>query len=223
MRSVRIWFAKLDMARFISHLDLNRCMSRAVRRASIPLWYTEGFNPHPYMNFSLALPLGIESVAESMDIKVNGDITNDELKSKLNAVMPSGIKILRVTEPVMKANKIAYAEYEIKIDVNNDDVYTVESWIKNCLSQKYLGASKMGKSGGKKIEKEINLIDYIKSFDINFSGKTIGLDTYLKAGTNDNLNPILLMDTLKKELRIDAEKLSIMRKRLLTENMEDFA
>ena len=47
MKSVRIWFEKRGLAIYTSHLDMNRCLTRAVRRANIPLWYTEGFNPHP--------------------------------------------------------------------------------------------------------------------------------------------------------------------------------
>ena len=44
MRCVRIWFAKEGKVKYISHLDVMRCMSRAVRRARLPLWYTEGFS-----------------------------------------------------------------------------------------------------------------------------------------------------------------------------------
>ena len=51
MQCVRIWFRKTGRVKYVSHLDIMRCMTRAVRRAQIPLWYTEGFNPHPYLNF----------------------------------------------------------------------------------------------------------------------------------------------------------------------------
>ena len=52
MRDVRIRFAKTGKAKYISHLDLTRCFARAIFRAQIPLWFTEGFNPRPYMNFT---------------------------------------------------------------------------------------------------------------------------------------------------------------------------
>ena len=57
MREVRLRFSKTGRLKYISHLDINRAMSRALKRAQIPLWYTEGFNPHPYMSFSLPLSL----------------------------------------------------------------------------------------------------------------------------------------------------------------------
>ena len=80
MKNVRIWFTKELECKYISHLDLNRCMLRAVRRAQLPIWYTEGFNPHPYISFLLALTLGVESEGEPVDIRIVGNITADEVK-----------------------------------------------------------------------------------------------------------------------------------------------
>ena len=60
--TVRLVFSKTGRARYISHLDLNRTMARVLRRAGIPLWYTEGFNKHPYITFAAPLSLGCESL-----------------------------------------------------------------------------------------------------------------------------------------------------------------
>ena len=79
MREVRLRFSKTGRLKYISHLDINRAMSRALKRAGIPLWYTEGFNPHPYMSFSLPLSLGVESLCESVDLRITGEITNKEI------------------------------------------------------------------------------------------------------------------------------------------------
>ena len=76
MREVRLRFSKTGRLKYISHLDINRAMSRAFKRAEIPLWYTEGFNPHPYMSFSLPLSLGVESLCESVDIRLIDSIDN---------------------------------------------------------------------------------------------------------------------------------------------------
>lgn len=88
MREVRLRFSKTGRLKYISHLDINRAMSRALKRAGIPLWYTEGFNPHPYMSFSLPLSLGVESLCESVDLRITGEITNKEIKDRLNSVLP---------------------------------------------------------------------------------------------------------------------------------------
>ena len=59
MYGIRIFFEKVGVARYISHLDLMRNFERAMRRADIPFWYTEGFNPRPFLTFALPLSLGV--------------------------------------------------------------------------------------------------------------------------------------------------------------------
>ena len=95
MRSVRLWFNKKDTAKYISHLDMTRCMTRAFRRTDIPLWYTEGFNPHPYLVFGLSLPLGVEALREPLDIRLNDDnYPMDRVVEQLNSVMVPGMEFL---------------------------------------------------------------------------------------------------------------------------------
>ena len=62
MTTVRIWFTKTGEASYISLLDLQRVMQRALKRSGLPVWYTLGFNPHIYMTFACPLPLGQESL-----------------------------------------------------------------------------------------------------------------------------------------------------------------
>ena len=119
MRNVRIRFSKTGAAKYISHLDLMRCFSRAMVRAEIPLWYTEGFNPHPYMNFAMPLSLGMEGMREVLDIRIVGDITNAELKERLSNAVPDHLEIIEVYDPVEKASRIAFSKYRIEIEQND--------------------------------------------------------------------------------------------------------
>ena len=66
-KNIRVFFEKKDRAIYISHLDLLRTMQRALKRSGLPVWYSEGFNPRIYLNFPLALALGVESSCEIMD------------------------------------------------------------------------------------------------------------------------------------------------------------
>ena len=70
MLKIRTVYEKRGRAKYISHLDLNRCMQRTIRRAGLPIWYSEGFNPRMYLMFPLALSLGFESVCEVMDFNL---------------------------------------------------------------------------------------------------------------------------------------------------------
>ena len=84
MKSVRIVFSKTGRAKYVSHLDLVRAMTRAVRRADIPLWYTEGFNPRPKLVFASPLSVGCGSACEIMDIRVLPEVTDEEIHHHLH-------------------------------------------------------------------------------------------------------------------------------------------
>ncbi len=61
MKNVRVFYSKKGRMKFISHLDMNRFMTRMILKSGLPVWYTEGFNPRPYLTFALPLSLGFES------------------------------------------------------------------------------------------------------------------------------------------------------------------
>ena len=109
--TVRIVFSKTGRARYISHLDLNRTMTRAVRRAELPIWYTEGFNKRPYLTFASPLSLGYEGERETMDLRLTGEMAQDELVRRLDATMPEGLHVLSAAPAVKKAGEVAAAVY----------------------------------------------------------------------------------------------------------------
>ena len=75
-------------------------MLRAVHKAKIPLWYTEGYNPHAFVTFALPLSLGFRGNRESMDMKIDETkITDEELLARLDAALPGDIVLFAVTEP----------------------------------------------------------------------------------------------------------------------------
>ena len=75
-------------------------MSRAIHRAKIPLWYTQGFNPRALLTFALPLSLGVAGERESVDIKLEDDnLSNEELLERLNAAMPDDLPVFAVTDP----------------------------------------------------------------------------------------------------------------------------
>jgi len=116
---VRITFSKTGALRYIGHLDLNTIWERAVRRAGLPLAYTQGFHPQPKMTFASALPLGFSSRCEVMDMRFNQEIDLTSLPAQLQDMMPSGIGIINVQsvnehEPPLQT-QIVSAEYEITL------------------------------------------------------------------------------------------------------------
>lgn len=219
MRCVRVWFKKMGMSRYVSHLDLMRAMTRAIRRARVPLWYTEGFNPHPYMTFSLPLSLGMESLCESMDIRIEGDSTNEDIFNMLKGSMPPGIEIISVDEPVFDPKKICFGEFDILFDCENKGD-EVKNHIEKILSQQELIVQKLGKKGRHKVLKDINLIEFIKEYNVTTNGERVKLNLILPAGSVTNVNPSLLADEILKSF--EDISYTIIRRQLLTENMEKF-
>ncbi len=220
MRLIRVWFKKMGMSRYVSHLDLMRSMTRSVRRAAVPLWYTEGFNPHPYMTFALPLSLGMESLCESMDLRIEGDSTNEDIFNLLKDNLPPGIELIGVNDPVYDPKVIALGEFDIFFDCEKDADDLCDK-IKGMLSSDELIVQKLGKKGRHKVLKDINLIEHLKSFSVGVMGQRVKLTVVFPAGSVTNINPSLLSDEIAKRFCPEVT-LSIVRKRLMLENGETF-
>jgi len=192
MQDMRIWFEKRGRARYISHLDLMRAMSRAVRRAALPIWYTEGFNPHPYLSFPLPLPLGQEGLREALDLRLTEE--TQDIAARLNAVLPEGLRVLEVKQPWAGPGEIKAAEYEINLPCDDPRVWAQNA--KHLLAAGSLTARKTGKQGHRKIEKEIALAPLILRCEPAAGETGVLLHCVLAAGSERNLNPALLVEAL---------------------------
>ncbi|MDI6758930.1 MAG: TIGR03936 family radical SAM-associated protein [Candidatus Omnitrophota bacterium] len=93
MYKIAFVFAKKGQMRFISHLDLMRLFTRAMRRAQIPVKITEGFNPHPKLSIKRALKLGLESDNEEAAIVLKGWLGLEDFKERLQKQLPEGIQV----------------------------------------------------------------------------------------------------------------------------------
>ena len=219
MRSIRIWFTKKDASKYISHLDLTRCLIRAFRRTDIPLWYTEGFNPHPYLVFGLPLPLGVEGLREVLDIRLTDDEYSDErVLSELNRVSVPGIEFLEVAEPVEKNLQINKAKYTVEI-LNVNDAKSFYNKIKAEIEKGDIVIEKKTKKGG---FKEINVCEHLLDFNCNFDVNKVNLSFVLPAGNDFTVNPVSFCKALFTRVG-EAEILHrIVRHNLLTKDLKEF-
>lgn len=121
MKRIRIQFTKEGALRYISHLDLHSLWERSTRRASLPLAYSQGFHPQPKIQLAAALALGFTSNAEIVDIWLqdNGQWQLDELQSRLQVALPSGIQVTGVDEVELHSKPLQVlvhtAEYEVTL------------------------------------------------------------------------------------------------------------
>ena len=188
LKNVRLFFKKSGPLRFVSHLDMNRVMTRLLRLSKVPVWYTEGFNRHPYITFALPLSLGFASELEIMDFRLESDDFDiKKAEQMIAAVCPEGIEVIALKEPVFKSGKIALADFEITFF---KDSLADENSLNAFLNLPEIIVSKKTKKGGLK---EIDLAEKIKGFEI-VSGDELKLKLRLPAGGEDNVNPKILID-----------------------------
>ena len=199
--------------KFVSHLDMTRVMSRLIKKSGIPVWYTEGFNRHIYMNFAVPLSLGFESVSEIMDIRLNDDsYSNCDTLNALKAVCPPDIEFFAVTEPVKPTKEIGFSEYVLSLDEISDDT-------KNTLESFFARDSVLCQKTGKKGKvKEIDIIPKLRSYAINDNE----LKLVLVAGSEDNLNPTLVMDTFFEQTGTQPIYYTVKRTAILDKSGESF-
>ncbi len=213
--TVRITFSKKGAARYISHLDLNRTMIRALRRAGLPIWYTEGFNKHPYVTFAAPLSLGYEGERETMDVRLNTPMPMDELVTRLDAVMPTGLCILDAAPAVKKAGEVDRAVYRLQIDCQPSD-------IEQLLAMSSIPVEKKTK---KKTMKTVDLRPVLDSADSRIEAQESGTvwELTLPCNSTDSVNPSLLITALKTALNREEITAFVQRLAVLDQDGAVFA
>lgn len=175
-----------ERVKYVSHLDFVRVFGRAIRRAHIPVAYSEGFNPHPLLGFALPLSVGYTSECEILEIVLSEEMPTEEIKEKLNAVLPEGIKILSACEGKSNMKKLDIAVYDVfpeKTPVG----------ISEFLSMKEILIDKKTKSG----IKECDIRPDIKDIKVTL-GK---VEMTLSAGSRANLKPEVVVAAMNKYIK----------------------
>ena len=200
MKNVRVWFKKRLECRYISHLDLNRVMIRAIVKSRLPVWRTEGFNVHPYITFALPLSLGFTGEKETMDMRILDDnLSLSVIKEELNKCLPNGIDVFDVTEPKCKPGVIASAKFKMRLSC--DEISTEELYLKlvETLNSDEILVDKKTKKGIKKID----IKEYFKDAKHYDTDNDVVVRVMLPAGSTTNINPTLLVKALNEKYNIE--------------------
>ena len=225
-KTVRIKFRKVGDLQYISHLDLQRTFARVLVRAKIPMWYTQGFNPHAKVTFGLPLSVGTESECEYIDLRVDHDITGDEVKEMLNRHLTEQLRVLDAYEPTTKFQDIGWANYEMVLRFAGANAEVAER-LQKLYTSAPLHMIKKSKSG----EKEVDLIPMIRNVSVTYPAESpdeIRINAMLSAGTSEHLNPELLIKAAKEKLGIlcgdpSQESYSILRTKVyLADSVTEF-
>ena len=204
----RLKFSKTGMGKYISHLDLLRAFTRAITRAELPVRYTQGFNPHQIITFSLPLPIGVTSETEFVDIDFEDTADNSLIMERLNENLPPDIRIISVGELLYSANDICLADYEINLkapEAVDADIVT------GFFGKESVSVMKKTKKG----DKEVNLMEYINNVgNLDVALNEVNMKITLSAGGAMNIKPDIMISALEKELGYEFDEVYIHRTKI---------
>lgn len=195
-------FTKEENIKFISHLDVLKTIQKNIRRAGLPIEYSQGFNPH--MNTSIAQPLsvGVYSSGEYMDMVLTTEMDQNEIVDKLNDTAPSGIRyISALAIPYKEGEKkvpqamalIDAARYTIKIKYS--DVSNLEEEINELLEVNEWNTVKKSKKG----EREVNIRPLVKEFNFWIKDEFLILNVVISTGSREHLSADLLVSYIQEK------------------------
>ncbi len=214
---VRFRFRKTGALQYISHLDLNRTLQKALLRARIPVWYTEGFNPKPRLNFAAPLSVGCQSECELCDIKIVSDMDLSRFPAQLSAVLPPELAVSEAYTPDSKFTGIHAASYEIRIvTAGASEAFAEEA---DRILHAPINIVKRTKSG----EKETDILPLIHKAETAFEDGELVIRCVLSCTSESYLNPEYVVQALKNAWGILSgdpmeERYSIMRREFYRED-----
>jgi radical SAM-linked protein len=141
MQRLRLKFGRGEELKFLSHLDLMRLWERVLRRAGLPLAYSEGFTPHPQIALAAPLLVGVTSDAELMDVSLSRWVSPQSFLAQIEKQLPRGIALLEVWPvgpniPSLQS-RVRFVEYRVEVETEKG-CQEVKSALKSFLSMKEL-------------------------------------------------------------------------------------
>lgn len=170
-------YAKTGDARFFGHLELVNILFRAIRRAGIPVQYTEGFHPKPKISFANPLPVGIESEWEPFALSLTEHMKPFTIREKLNTELPDGISIpdCRIQTAQSKDDTIPDTLYHVFLNQAEFDPARIMAF-KNATHVNFSRTNRKGK---------------LQNFDLKAMVSDIRLEggVFLKIAVRNDIGP----------------------------------
>ncbi|MCR4798705.1 MAG: TIGR03936 family radical SAM-associated protein [Lachnospiraceae bacterium] len=222
---IRIKFKKFGTMKYIGHLDFMRFFMKAVRRAGLPIKYTEGFNPHPVMSFALPLGVGVTSGGEYVDMELLTPFDCDELIDLLNRQMPEGVWTESATSLPEQSKKamaeVSAADYLVYYKRNHPALSLAE--LNEKANALFNQSSVLVQKEGKKGVREVDLKPFV--YDLSIRSMADLTDHWIRenvlyddfcidadhlyyrmtvsSGSNDNIKPELVIKAIYTYMGLD--------------------
>lgn len=177
MQRLRASFGRSNEIKFLSHLDLMRLWERALRRADLPLAYSEGFRPHPKISLAAPLSVGVTSIAELMDVFLSLWVAPHSFIKQIGMQLPQSLVVFEawsigINAPSLQS-QVRFAEYEVKVE-NQKTIPELEASINCLLSSKEVPWHHFRDTGARYYDLRA-LVDDIWLIDFNGPIFTLGM------------------------------------------------
>lgn len=212
---IRVAFAKENEAKFIGHLDLTKAFERAMRRAEIPMAFSEGFNPHPKISFGSALALGATSLREYVDIDLAEEMLPAEFMNRLQLQLPQGLTLLEAREipPQSKALMAVLNStcYKVRVPLTLPlEQSRLDESLDRFLAQESIPYIRYSKNKGRQ---DKNLRPFVRSIGGEVAEEWVDFDMEVEIGNQGSVKPIEVVGALKEfaDLPLDVDGIRVQR------------
>ncbi|MFC7342221.1 TIGR03936 family radical SAM-associated protein [Saccharopolyspora griseoalba] len=158
MQKLRLRYAKRGRLRFTSHRDVARTFERALRRAGVPMAYSQGFSPHPKVSWAGAVPTGVASEAEYVELQLVDRVEPEVLRAQLDEVLPEGIDVLSAVEAGSGALADQLEVSRWRIDLPGTAVAELRAAAEQLMAADEAPVERMTKNGRKTIDARAALL-----------------------------------------------------------------
>jgi len=200
---LRARLAKQHLTRFLGHLDLQRTIERSLRRAALPVAYTQGFSPHPRISFASALATGTSSEGEFVDIDLSADMEPEAFRSQANRFFPTGLSFPEVRLAPENGDSlfslVNAADYRLTFGVHTADVLAAA--IAAFMERDVVEVEKEGKRGARMV----NIREQVYELRVEAvlpnpgaTGAVVNVRALLQSGSQGSLKPEALLEGLVK-------------------------
>jgi len=180
---VRFRWSRRGAARLLAHRETMNVFIRAIRRAGLPIKYSEGFHPHASLAFSTALPVGVETTGDWCDVTVTEPVDAAEFAARLNDTLPMGFEVgeawlVEPSEPALMAVLTA-AAYRAEVPAELIPCQDLEQWLADYLAQPVIEVERRGKKKGQIVFRTVDIRPMIRRLSASSSDDGIVLEMEL--------------------------------------------
>ena len=184
--TMRVRFSREGAPSYLAHLDMMRMFERSLRRTGMPLAFTQGFNPHPVMNFALPLGVGVDTEADFADFALTAATDPDAFRDRLNAALPEDIRILEARVAPEGGDSLMASVHAAMYRLRGPGLVAAVSRLP---AEGPLPVGKKGKEG-------VRIVD-VRPLLLGVESQGDGtLRLLAKAGSRENLRPDLFLQAL---------------------------